>query len=294
MTNKPKYNRRTAVKKGILLTALAGMQPLTGFMAPPRPHAYRIGACDWSIGQASDPEAFRVAKEIGLDGVQVSLGNVSNNMHLRRKEVQQTYLQTSKDTQVRIASLAIGELNNVPYKSDPVTEEWVEDSIDVAKALGCQVILLAFFGKGDLREDEEGKKEVIRRLQKVAPKAEKQDIYLALESWLSAEEHLRIIEAVGSSHVKVYYDVANSTEMGYDIFKEMKLLGTEYICEIHAKENGQLLGKGKVDFGRVKNTLQEIGYKDWVIMEGAIPPGGDMLTAYQANLAYLRRVLNNQ
>jgi sugar phosphate isomerase/epimerase len=82
--------------------------------------------------------------------------------------------------------------------------------------------------------------------------------------------------------------------MGYDIFKEMKLLGTEHICEIHAKENGQLLGKGKVDFERVKNTLEEIGYEDWVIMEGAIPPGGDMLTAYQANLAYLRRVLNNQ
>lgn len=45
----------------------------------------RIGACDWSIGKASDPAAFELAKEIGLDGVQVSLGNVANNMHLRQK-----------------------------------------------------------------------------------------------------------------------------------------------------------------------------------------------------------------
>ena len=44
-----------------------------------------------------------------------------------------------------------GELNNVPYKSDPQTDEWVWDSIDVAKSLGVPVILLAFFAKNDLR-----------------------------------------------------------------------------------------------------------------------------------------------
>lgn len=288
-----KFSRRTMMKKSLFLTALTGIQPFVGFSGP-REAGYLIGACDWSIGKASDPEAFKVAKGIGLDGIQVSLGNTSNDMHLRQKNIQEAYLQASEATKVRIASLAIGELNNVPYKSEAVTQEWVHDSIDVAKALGCKVILLAFFGKGDLREDIKGKMEVIRRLKNVAPKAEKNDVFLALESWLSAEEHLDIIEAVGSSHIKVYYDVANSTEMGYDIFKEMRLLGTEHICEVHAKENWQLLGKGKIDFERVKNTLVEIGYRDWIIMEGAIPKGADMTASYKANLAYLQRVFNSQ
>ena len=33
---------------------------------------FKIGACDWSIGNTQKPEAFAVAKEIGLDGVEVS------------------------------------------------------------------------------------------------------------------------------------------------------------------------------------------------------------------------------
>ncbi|MEX2568287.1 MAG: sugar phosphate isomerase/epimerase family protein [Cyclobacteriaceae bacterium] len=284
--------RRKMIKGGIGLTALAGLQPLSGMAHPRLPENFLIGACDWSIGKAGDPQAFEVAREIGLDGIQVSLGNAQNDMHLRQASMQSRYMEASKKSGVKISSLAIGELNRVPYKSAPETEQWVADSIHVAKALDCQVILLAFFGEGDLRKDAEGKAEVIRRLRKVAPEAEKQDVYLAIESWLSAEEHLDIIQAVGSSHVRVYYDVANATKMGYDIFKEMKMLGTEYICEIHFKENGNLLGKGEVDFQKVKHTLREIGYKDWLIMEGAIPKGAEMLPSYRSNLKFVQQLMN--
>jgi L-ribulose-5-phosphate 3-epimerase len=253
---------------------------------------FSFGACDWSIGQRASPKAFETAKAIGLDGVQVSLGTAKDNMHLRQAAMQEQYRQASRSTGVKIASLAIGELNEVPYKSEPQTQEWVHDSIDVANVLGCQVVLLAFFGKGDLRDDAKGKKEVIRKLKEVAPKAEKQNVYLAIESWLSAEEHLDIIEEVGSSHVKVYYDVANSTTMGYDIFEEMRLLGTDHICEVHAKENGQLLGNGEVDFEKVRKVLDEIGYRDWIILEGAIPNGMEMKAAYQQNLNFLHQTFN--
>ena len=48
--------------------------------------------------------------------------------------------------------------------------------------------------------------------------------------------------------MQVYYDVCNSIDRGYDIYKEIRWLGTKHICEFHAKENGALLGKGKVNF----------------------------------------------
>ena len=86
---------------------------------------FRIGACDWSIGKDSSVEAFDVAKQIGLDGLMVNMGSVKNNLHLRTSEMQNAYLDASHRTGVHISSLAIGELNNVPYKSDPRTEEWV-------------------------------------------------------------------------------------------------------------------------------------------------------------------------
>jgi L-ribulose-5-phosphate 3-epimerase len=250
---------------------------------------YKVGACDWSIGKMGDPGAFEVAKQIGLDGVQVSLGTAANNMRLRQPEVQQAYKDAVLKTGLEVASLAIGELNEVPYKSDPRTVDWVRDSIDACRALGARVVLLAFFGKGDLRDDPAGVDEVVKRLTAVAPRAEQMGVSLAIESWLSAEKHMEIIDRVGSKAVRVYYDVCNSNDRGYDIYKEIPKLG-KLICEVHAKENGALLGKGKVNFQKVRSVLEAIDYSGWIQIEGAVPPGGQMLEAYQANCKFLRGI----
>lgn len=251
---------------------------------------FYIGACDWSINQMGKVEAMAMAKQIGLDGVQISLGTAANDMHLRRKDVQKAYLAAAKKFGVSIGSLAIGELNNVPYKSDPRTEVWVSDSIEVAKVLGVKNILLAFFDKGDLRNDLAGQKVVIERLQKIASKAEKSGVVLGIESWLSAKEHMDIINAVGSKNVKVYYDVANSNKMGYDIYEEIRWLGKGNICEFHCKENGYLLGEGKIDFQKVRKAIDDIGYTGWLQIEGAVPDKADMFKSYVHNLSYLRSV----
>lgn len=292
MKNNNLYSRRHMLKSTAVLAGLATLNPCLPAFTSNIKRKYRIGACDWSIGKQNEVEALALAKKIGLDGVQVSLGNVENNMHLREEEVQKAYQQAAKKYGVKVSSLAIGELNSVPYKSEPETEEWVSDSIDVAKAMGCKVILLAFFSKGDLKGDEAGIREVVRRLKKVAPKAEKAGIILGIESWLSADEHLDIIHAIGSENVRVYYDVANSHKMGYDIYGEMSRLGKEYICEVHAKENGYLLGQGKIDFVKVKKVLDDIGYQGWIIIEGGVPDGADLFDSYVANTQYIRSIFN--
>jgi hypothetical protein len=107
---------------------LAAMAPLAGMcnvVSPAKKRKFHIGACDWSIGKSSDPAAFELARRIGLDGLMVNMGSEKNNMHLRQKSVQQAYLDASQKTGVKISSLALGELNSVPYKSDPRTDEWV-------------------------------------------------------------------------------------------------------------------------------------------------------------------------
>ena len=266
----------------------SGLAPL--FAASQNRH-FKLGACDWSIGKMCDPGAFAVAKQIGLDGVQVSLGTAANDMHLRQAAVQKQYKEAARAAGLSVASLAIGELNNVPYKSDPRTVAWVSDSIEVCQALGVSTVLLAFFGNGDLKGDQAGKDEVVRRLKEVAPKAQKAGVMLGIESWLSADEHLDILDRVGSPAVQVYYDVCNSNDRGYDIYREIRKLGRKRICEVHAKENGALLGQGKVDFKRVRDALDEIGYKGWVQIEGAVPAGQPMLESYQANCKFLRGVL---
>jgi sugar phosphate isomerase/epimerase len=248
-----------------------------------------IGACDWSIGKSSDIGAFEVAKKIGLTGIQVNLGSDKNNMHLREVTRQDDYLSASLKTGVKISSLAIGELNNVPYKSEPRTEEWVWDSVDVAKKFNVSVVLLAFFAKNDLRQDEAGKKEVIRRLKMVAPKAEKMGVILGLESYLTAEEHMDIIDKVGSKSVKVFYDFRNAADAGNDVIKEIKWLGRDNICELHMKENGALLGNGTLNWKHICETLIEMDYvgDGWMQIEGALPPDADVVESYIQNRAFL-------
>lgn len=89
---------------------------------------------------------------------------------------------------------------------------------------------------------------------------------LGIESWLNADQHLAILERVGSPAVQVYYDVCNSNDRGYDIYREIRQLGKR-ICEFHAKENGALLGQGKVDFKKVRAAMDDIGYTGWIQIE---------------------------
>ena len=250
----------------------------------------RIGACDWSIGKSSDPDAFEVAKAIGLEGIQVNMGSLANNLHLRNKSLQEKYLQLSKQSGISISSLALGEFNNVPYKSDPRTDEWLWDSIDVAENLNAKLILLAFFNANDLRNDNAGKKEVIKKLKIAAPKAEKKGVILGIESYLSAEEHMEIIQRVGSPNLQVYYDFRNSADAGYDVIKELQWLGKDVICELHMKENGLLLGEGTLDWKKIADTLGKMNYegKGWMQIEWATPKDANIVDSYRHNLAFLK------
>jgi len=125
-------------------------------------------------------------------------------------------------------------------------------------------------------------------LKRLAPKAEKAGVVLALESYLSAEDHLKIIDRVGSPSVQVYYDVANSQEVGLDIFKEIPLLGTR-IVEFHAKDTKDLYGKGSMDFPRVRKAMEEIGYSGWFILEGTKMPLG-VEASLRYDLDYLKSI----
>ena len=282
-------SRRNALK------TLAGSVATTCLLSPLDLFAqysasgFKIGACDWSIGHRGEIEALATGKRIGLDGIQISLGLDPDNMHLLNKETRKAYQEAAKKQGVALGGIAIGTLNQIPYKSDPRAEQWVDGSIDAAQDLDCKVILLAFFGNGDIKNDTKGQKVVIERLRKVAPKAEKAGVILGLETWLSAEEHMAIIDAVGSPNLQVYYDVANSHKMGYNIYEEIRWLGKQgQICEFHMKENGYLLGKGEVDFKEVRKAIDDIGYEGWMQIEGAVPEGADMLESYIHNENYLR------
>ena len=191
----------------------------------------------------------------------------------------------ARELNVEIASLCLDCLSQYPYKSDPRAQQYVADAIKAASTLGSRVVLVGFFFMGDLMRDKEGTDVVIQRFREIAPTAEKAGVTLGIESWLNAEQHMAILDRVGSNAVKVYYDVGNSAKMGYDIYKEIRFLGKN-ICEFHAKDFDGLYGKGGVNFPEVRRAMDDIGYGGWIHMEGPKTPLG-----IEASLAYDARFL---
>jgi sugar phosphate isomerase/epimerase len=276
----------------LVVAALAGELRATPSLPGAAPSVesvqIRLGVCDWTIGKAGDPAALGLAGSLGLDGVQVSLVRKGDSLALLDPALRRAYLQACERTGVAIASFAVGDLNDVPLKSDPRAEKWLAEGIEIAAAMGVRTILVPFFGKGNLKGDAAGVEAVVAALRRLAPKAEAKGIVLALETYLSAAEHLAILERVGSSAVKVYYDVANSQEAGYPILDEIRELGGR-IVEVHAKDIKDLYGKGSIDFPAVRQALADIGYKGWLVMEGTqMPLGVEASVRYDAD--YLKTV----
>jgi L-ribulose-5-phosphate 3-epimerase len=282
-----KSTRREMIGRATRFAAALALSPaLAPLWAAPAGRSFKIGAPEWSLRKA-DPSCFEVARDIGLDGVQVNLGSLSDQMHLRQPAVQQAYLAAARQNGLVISSLALAELNSIPLKSDPRAAIWLLDSLSVARALGVKVILVAQFSRGELKGDKAGIDLTVEVLKELAPRTEKAGVILGLENYLSAAENLDILQRVGSPAVRVYYDLGNSTDMGYDICQEIRTL-KDRICEFHAKDGEFMLGHGRVDFRKVRQAMDDINYRGWIQIEAAAPHS--LVEDYRADLRFLKQI----
>src|SRR5689334_16449821 len=146
---------------------------------------FRVGAPDWNLRLTAKPESVALAKKIGFDGVQISIGN---KMQLNDKALQQAFLAESKREGFPISSLCLDILHVNGLKSDPLGQRWVAESIPIAKTMGTRVILLPFFGKWALKTQTE-MDYVGDALRELAPAAEKAGVILGLEDTISARDN---------------------------------------------------------------------------------------------------------
>jgi sugar phosphate isomerase/epimerase len=250
---------------------------------------FKVGVTDWNLQLEGKVEAIALAKRIGFDGVQVSIGTGEDRLPLSDPTLQKAYLDESKRVGLPIASLCLEVLHRNWLKSDPLGKRWVADSIPIAKAMGVGVVLLPFFGKGALTTAAE-MDYVGDVLRDLAPAAEKAGVILGLEDTISARDNARIMERARSRAVLTYYDVGNSTKGGFDVVEEIRWLGKDRICEVHLKDNPHFLGEGTIDFPKVVAALSDIGFAEWAELETDCPT--KLVTADMArNLKYIRGLM---
>ena len=254
----------------------------------------RIGVTDWNLDQTGKPEALELARNLGFEGVQVSLGRAvaGGKLPLDDAALQARYLALAKEKDVVIDSTCLDILHANYLKSDKLAQKWVSDSIRVTHALRTEVVLLPFFGKAALTTPAEIDRtgDILREL---APDAEKAKVILGVENTISAQDNLRLIERARSRAVQVYYDVGNSTGGGFDIIREIHQLGSKNICQFHLKDNPHYLGEGSIDFGAVLHAISDIDFQGWANLE-TDNPSRSVEADMKRNLTYIKRLMTEK
>lgn len=250
----------------------------------------KIGVTDWNLRQTAKIEAVGLARRLGFEGVQVSLGREvqQDKLPLDNPDRISEYLKEAKAQNIVLNGTCLDVLHTNYLKNDKLGQRWVRDGIRLTKALQTKVMLLPFFGRGSLETSAE-KEFVGDVLREIAPEAEKAGVILGLENTISAEDNVRIMDRSRSKAVLVYYDIGNSHRAGFNVTREIDWLGKKRICQMHFKDNPHYLGEGQIDMTEVLRAVARIDFNGFANLE-TDAPSKSIETDMKRNLAFVRKV----
>jgi sugar phosphate isomerase/epimerase len=297
-------SRREFVKQATIASSLAaaplghvvtaeGIQEATA-KSGGKPLPIKIGMTDWNLGQRGDITKIALAREIGLDGIQVSLQfpTDENTPHLRDPKTQAEFKRVALENGIQICSLAIGNpgKSRLPLHTNPAAAILLVEAVEVAQNLGTNNILLPILGDSHINmENAQEVNTFVAMMKEVARYAEKAGVVVGLEDWISAEDNLRLLDAIGSDFVAVYYDARNiKSRLKADPYDEPKKLGKR-IHQIHVKNGQKLMRETDIlDWPRLAQEYHDIGYRGWYVLETG-SPNKDIIADTRANIEYVRQ-----
>jgi sugar phosphate isomerase/epimerase len=232
----------------------------------------RIGSMAGSLPRGTPEEVFAAGKRVGLEGIEFDIGRepVDGHLPLFNAETQKAYLDAAKKNGMAIAGVVLDIFHRHYLKNDPAAVPFIDRGIETARAMKAGVLLLPFFGKAALSNREE-MGYVADIVKEHADTARKAGIVLGLEDTISAEDNAWMLDRIGSPAVKVYYDIGNSTNNGFNTPKGIRWLGGKRICQVHIKDRGYLGESGRIDVAENLRALSEAGYQGWVNFETSSP-----------------------
>jgi sugar phosphate isomerase/epimerase len=292
-------SRRDFVKQAAMASAAA---PAIGQAQPARatqtkeavnPIPVRVGMTDWNLGQRGDISKIALAREIGLDGIQVSVQYPTDGSPtLRDPKTQADFKRAALENGIQICSLAIGSpgKSRLPLHTNPAAAILLAEAVEIAHNLGTNNILLPILGDSHIDMSSQAQVATfVAMMKEVARYAEKYGVVVGLEDWISAEDNIRLLDEIGSDYVAVYYDAHNIVKRVKDIYAEPKMLGKR-IHQIHVKNANMLMSGegGRLDWPRMAQEFYDIGYRGWYVLETG-SPNKDIVADTRANIAYVKK-----
>jgi L-ribulose-5-phosphate 3-epimerase len=258
------------------------------------PQPIRVGMTDWNLGQRGDITKVALAREIGLDGIQVSVQypTESKTPTLRDPKTQAAFKRAALENGIQICSLAIGNpgKTRMPMHTNPAFAILLAEAVEIAYNIGTNNILLPILGDSHIDMANQAQVDTfVATMKEIARYAERYEVVVGLEDWISAQDNIKLLDAIGSDFVAVYYDAHNIVSRVPDIYVEPKMLGKR-ISQIHVKNANELLSTpgGKMDWTRMSKEFSEIGYRGWYVLETGSPTK-DLVADTRANIEYVKK-----
>lgn len=269
--------------------------------APPAELRYPVAVCDWMILKRQKLGAFKLAHELGADGVEVDMGGLGNRATFDSKlgdpAVRAEFLAEAQKYDLRISSIAMSGFYAQSFAEREGVERMVQDAIDTAVAIGARVIFLPLGVQSDLVKRPELRPAVVARLRDAGKRAETAGVIIGIETALDARSEAALLDEIGSPAIKSYFNFANAFPNGRDIHSELRALGRDRIVQIHASNrDGHWLAKDPlVNLPAIKRTLDDMGWRGWLVIERSRDSARatDVRYNFTANVSFLKQVFQS-
>lgn len=264
----------------------------------PNQHRYKIGLIDLMLLKRQKLGAIALTKEIGADGVEVDMGGLGNRPtfenQLLNDTIRKQFLDKAKELNVEIFSLAMTGYYAQSFCNRTEYKRSIEDCINTMKLMNVKVAFLPLGVQCDLKKNPGVRDSVISRLKVAGSMAEAAGVVIGIETALPAKEEVKLLKAINSPAIKIYFNFSNPLKEGRDLVKEIKILGKDRICMIHCtnKDSVWLQNDPQINMKKVKKTLDKMKWSGWLVVErsrDASKPR-DVKGNYGANTAYLKKI----
>ena len=246
------------------------------------------GITIWSFPKQSLEETFKLAKDAGYDGVELSLEKDGEITMASTKEDMEKIKASADKYGIELYSIATSlhwdySLTSSNKEIADKAKAVVKKQIDIASWLGCDTILVVpgavgvdFIPDCELVDYDVAYERAFNGIKELSAYAEEKKVAIALENvgnklLLSPLELRDFIDKIGSDYVGAYFDVGNILRTGYPD-QWISILGKRN-KKIHFKDYKKAsnsfvnLMEGNVDFPSVMKALNGIGYDGWVTAE---------------------------
>ena len=259
---------------------------------------YKIGLIDLMLLKRQKLGAITLTGQLKADGVEVDMGGLGNrptfDNQLLIDSVRNQFLKTAKENNVEIFSLAMTGYYAQSFCGREEYKRSIEDCIKTMQLMNVKTAFLPLGVQCDLKKKPEVRDSVVARLKVAGKMAEQAGVVIGIETALSAKEEVQLLKDIGSPAIKIYFNFSNPLKEGRDLVSELKILGRDRICMIHAtnKDSVWLENDPQIDMQKVKKCLDEMGYTGWLVIERSrdAKKPSDTKYNYGANTAYLKRV----